>query len=104
MNAMVYVDTAALALVCLGCVLHLNQMTRATSALERFGFALTAGGAFGAALVPWHANGSGEAVTLLMHAGLAAIAAGWLAGYARAWLAAHVPRCGRLDRRQREQA
>ncbi len=85
------INSAALIIVFLGMVLYINQhMGPHTAGCERWGFILTAAGAFGHACAYWWPWDGARGVELILHIGLALVVVALVRGdlreiFARAW-------------------
>lgn len=92
-------STIALAIVIVGCVLHLNaHVDPATAHCVRWGFILTPAGAFGIVVYMWWPTIEGFPFDLVMHIGMALIAVSIVRGRIREMLISHGMRA--LDRRR----
>ena len=88
MNWITVLDTAALAAVVAACVVHYAaNLDRHSSHCERWGFVLTGAGAFGEAVYHWTTMIEPFDFGLMMHAGMALIAAALVRGRVRALIA-----------------
>ena len=95
-------STVTLLIVCAACIAHLNDhMDRSTPLCQRWGFVLTAAGAFGRAVYPWWPTIEYFPFDLVMQTGMALIALSLLRGHLRGWLA-HLPGLAILERRHDE--
>lgn len=95
------VDTIALAVVFVACVIHYTeQLGRHSPTCEVIGFVFTGAGAFGDAVYHWTTKVEHFNFELLMHVGLAFIAVSLIQGHVRALLA-RTPGLGWTDRRSR---
>ncbi|MCA3000318.1 MAG: hypothetical protein ING75_17150 [Rhodocyclaceae bacterium] len=82
------INTIALLVLCLAVLLYINQhMDRHTAGCERWGFVLTAAGAFGHACAYWWPWDGGDEVETIMHIGLALVAIAMVRGDLRAMIA-----------------
>jgi hypothetical protein len=80
-------NTAALLILCLCVLLYINEhMDRHTAGCERWGFILTAAGAFGHACSYWWPWDGADGVETIMHVGLALVAIAMVRGDLREML------------------
>jgi len=80
-------NTLCLVAIFVAALLHLNTMNRETAGCERFGFALTAAGAFGHALGYWWPWGGTDGIETIFHLGLGLVAISIARGDLRSMIA-----------------
>ncbi|MFN8696304.1 MAG: hypothetical protein ACK50D_13265 [Burkholderiales bacterium] len=95
------VNTICLLVLCACCTLYINNMSVTTPGCERWGFVLTAAGAFGHALGYWWPWGGANEVETILHIGIALIAVALMRGELRALLMRAAAWDGITDRRRR---
>ncbi|MFO0157401.1 MAG: hypothetical protein ACK51V_00015 [bacterium] len=81
------INSVALLVLCLSVLLYINEhMDRHTIGCERWGFILTAAGAFGHACDYWWPWAGADGVETIMHVGLALVAVAMVRGDLREML------------------
>lgn len=82
------INTAALLTLCFCVLIYINtHIDRRSAGCERWGFILTAAGAFGRACAYWWPWSGGNEVETIMHFGLALVAIAMVRGDLRAMIA-----------------